>query len=164
MQKTDIDHLDHRIIALLSEDARISNRNIASQLNVTEGTVRARVKWLEQNHYIRITAITNMAYFEKPQLAMIGIYAEQAMLKQTAAQIAEMDEINAVIILLGRYDILAIGLFSGLEQLRQTGSDKILAMEGVRHIETTLITDVKKYNNRLAKIIPNSDKYKLSFT
>lgn len=163
IQSENIDKLNRNIIELLAQDARISNRSIASQLDVTEGTVRARIKWLEQNNFIRITAITNMSYMEKPQLAFIGIHAEQSLLKQTAAQIAEMDEINAVIILLGRYDILAIGLFSGLEQLRRTGSDKILAMDGVRHIETTIVTDIKKYNNHLAKIVPLQSKYKLSF-
>jgi Lrp/AsnC family transcriptional regulator for asnA, asnC and gidA len=42
-----LDEVDRQIVARLSRDARISNRQIASELGVTEGTVRARVKRME---------------------------------------------------------------------------------------------------------------------
>jgi|SaaInl5LU_22_DNA_1037371.scaffolds.fasta_scaffold16534_4 Lrp/AsnC family transcriptional regulator, regulator for asnA, asnC and gidA len=153
MAKYQIDELDRKIMELLSEDARLSNRNIAQSLSVTEGTVRSRVKRLENESYIRITAVTNMGLLDKPQLVYIGIHAEQSMIKQVAAEIAEFDEVNAVIILLGRFDILAIGLFSDLQELQSVVSDKLLALAGVRHIETTVVVSIAKYNNRLAKII-----------
>lgn len=162
-KKANIDELDQRIMNLLSEDARLSNRNIAQKLGVTEGTVRARVKRLELDNFIRITAVTNMGLLDRPQLAYIGIHAEQDKIKQVAEQIAEMDEINGVIILLGRFDVLAIGLFPGLEQLQQVASDKILALSGVRFIETTVVTDVTKYNARLAKIVVAQTDYNLTY-
>ena len=43
-----IDELDHQLIEILSKDARISNRKIAADLGVTEGTVRGRIKRLQQ--------------------------------------------------------------------------------------------------------------------
>ena len=51
-----MDELDQQVIQLLSEDARLSNRKIASQLGFTEGTIRSRVKRLEDENYIRFTA------------------------------------------------------------------------------------------------------------
>ncbi len=39
-----LDEADLAIVERLSRDARVSNREIAEQLGVTEGTVRARVK------------------------------------------------------------------------------------------------------------------------
>ena len=39
-----LDELDHRIIEQLSNDARQSNRTVAAALQVTEGTVRTRIK------------------------------------------------------------------------------------------------------------------------
>ena len=38
------DELDLQLIELLSRDARVSNRKIAAELGVTEGTVRGRIK------------------------------------------------------------------------------------------------------------------------
>ena len=59
---TTLDELDHRIIELLTLDARVSNRQIAAQLGVTEGTIRGRVKRLEEENCIRLTAVTNGAF------------------------------------------------------------------------------------------------------
>ena len=39
-----LDDLDRKLIDVLSKDARISNRKIAADLGVTEGTVRGR-RW-----------------------------------------------------------------------------------------------------------------------
>jgi len=153
MSKAKIDELDQKIIELLSEDARLSNRKIAAELGFTEGTIRSRVKRLEDENFIRFTAVTNMAHYKNPQLAYIGIHAEQSMIRSVADQVAAMDEINAVIILLGRFDILAIGLFEGLSDVHKVASNKILDVKGVRLVETTVVVDVIKYNNRIAKIV-----------
>ena len=148
-----IDELDRQIIDLLSTDARLSNRKIAAELGFTEGTIRSRVKRLEEENLIRFTAVTNMAQLDRPQLAYIGIHAEQGQIKEVAEQVARIKEINGVIILLGRFDILAIGLFEGLQEVHRVASNQILDLPGVRLVETTVAVDVKKYNNRLAKII-----------
>ena len=163
MRNYKIDDLDQKIIELLSEDARLSNRKIATELGYTEGTIRSRVKRLEEENFIRFTAVTNMAHLDRPQLAYIGIHAEQDKIKEVAQQVAEIPEINGVIILLGRFDILAIGLFEGLSAVHQTASNRILDLPGVRHVETTVAVDVIKYNNRLAKIIVPASDYVLQF-
>jgi len=153
MRTYKIDDLDQKIITLLSEDARVSNRKIAAELGFTEGTIRSRVKRLEDENYIRFTAVTNMEHMNTPLLAQIGIHAEQNMIRTVAENVATFSQINAVIILLGRFDILAIGLFEGLSEAHQIASNKILDLKGVRLVETSLVVDVKKYDNRIAKIV-----------
>lgn len=150
----EIDDLDRQIIDLLFEDARLSNRKIAQRLDFTEGTIRARVKRLEEDNIIRFTAVTNMAHFGRDQLAYIGILAEQDKIRSVAEAVKDLDGINAVIVLLGRFDILAIGLFKDLQDVHNVASNQILAIQGVRNVETTIAVDVVKYDSRLAKIIP----------
>ena len=152
MSDYEIDDLDRQIIDLLSTDARLSNRKIASELGFTEGTIRSRVKRLEEENLIRFTAVTNMAQLDRPQLAYIGIHAEQGQIKEVARQVARIKEINGVIILLGRFDILAIGLFEGLQEVHRVASNQILDLAGVRLVETTIAVDVKKYNLSLIHI------------
>ena len=41
MTQINLDDLDHKIIDMLGRDARVSNRQIAADLGVTEGTIRA---------------------------------------------------------------------------------------------------------------------------
>ena len=51
------------VVAWLSRDARTSNRQIAAALGVTEGTVRARIKRMEEAGFIRgrVTILDNFA-------------------------------------------------------------------------------------------------------
>ena len=46
--RRNLDQADLAIVERLSRDARVSNREIAEELGVTEGTVRARVKRMEE--------------------------------------------------------------------------------------------------------------------
>ena len=149
-----LDELDHRIIELLTLDARVSNRQIAAQLGVTEGTIRGRVKRLEQENCIRLTAVTNGAFAGSPKVVLIGVKAVHGELKAVAQKIAAMTEIRCVIIMLGRYDILAIGLFTALEDIVDIANNRILALPGVRHVETSIAVKTLKYDYRVAKITP----------
>jgi len=148
-----LDELDHRIIEQLSNDARQSNRTVAAALQVTEGTVRTRIKRMQSEGLIRITAVTDLAWMKGVRLAFIGIDVMQEHLREVADRIAEMHDIRAVIVLLGRYDLLAIALLESIEQLTAIANDRILALRGVRHVETTLATQIFKYEYRRARIL-----------
>ncbi|WP_371395285.1 Lrp/AsnC family transcriptional regulator [Fretibacter rubidus] len=147
------DELDHKIIELLFEDARISNRKLAAKLDFTEGTIRSRVKRLEDENLIRFTAVTNMNNLDRPQLGSIGIHVEQNLMQEVIDALAEMPEIGAVIKMFGRFDIMAMSLFEGLPAVHELASNKILALKGVRHVETVTVVDILKYDNRVARII-----------
>ncbi|MEY2925617.1 MAG: hypothetical protein RL367_94, partial [Pseudomonadota bacterium] len=68
-----LDDLDRQLIAILSDDARVSNRKIANDLGVTEGTVRGRIKRLQQDKLIAFTAITSLGLEKAGKLAFIGV-------------------------------------------------------------------------------------------
>lgn len=65
-----LDATDRQLIEMLSSDARVSNRKIAVALGVTEGTVRGRIKRLQQEGLIAFTAITG---FDVGQLNITAI-------------------------------------------------------------------------------------------
>jgi len=158
-----IDNLDRNIINLLSENARLSNRKIAAQLGFTEGTIRERVKRLEKDNFIRFTAVTSMEHQPRTQLAYIGVYAEQKKIQAVASEIANIADIGAVIILLGRFDIMAIGLFDGLENFQKVVNQSILSIDGVRRIETSAASEIIKYDNKVAKIITPLEGFTLEY-
>lgn len=147
-----LDDLDHRIIGVLSKGARVSNRRIAALLGVTEGTIRSRIKRLEQDNLIRLTAVTNVASVGAPKIVLLWIQAAYSDVKQLCSQLAAMQEIRAVIVLLGRCDILAVGLFSSLDDVISVANNRILALPGVRHVETSIAVKTLKYDIRAARI------------
>ena len=83
---------------------------------------------------------------------MIGIHAEPASVRTLVPAIAGMSEIGCVIVMLGRYNIMAMGLFTDLEDVVDIANNRILAMEGVRHVETSIAVRSLKYDARMAKI------------
>ena len=151
------DELDLQLIELLSRDARVSNRKIAAELGVTEGTVRGRIKRLQQDRLIAFTAITGLEMAEKSRLAFISVQAEVGSVRKIAGQISVLPLINAVMITMGQFNILAMCLFDELDSLVEVASDRILAIPGVHHVETSIAVKTIKYNSRMAKITNGGD-------
>lgn len=152
MADVQVDDLDLQLIEMLSRDARVSNRKVASELGVTEGTVRGRIKRLQQDGLISFTAITSFSMAQNSRLAFISIQAEINRVREIAEEIALLPTINAVMVTLGQFNILALSLFDELEQLAETASDRILDIRGVHHVETSIAVKTVKYNAKMAKI------------
>lgn len=147
-----LDAVDRQLIDILSRDARVSNRKIASDLGVTEGTVRGRIKRLQQDRLIAFTAITSFGLEDPTKLAFIGIQADIQDVRTIARAIADLESINAVIITMGRFTILAVCLFGELDQLHDVASNQILSIPGVHHVESSIAVKTLKYNSRIARI------------
>jgi len=152
MTRYQLDAFDHQILEVLSGDARLSNRKIAQALGVTEGTIRGRLKRLQEENYLRFTAITALSYLGNPLLIFIGVTAEQGRVKEVAQAIAEMDGIRSVIITLGRFNIHVVGMYGSLDEVLNIANNAILGVPGVRHVETSISVKQLKYDSRLAKI------------
>ncbi|MDD3798741.1 MAG: Lrp/AsnC family transcriptional regulator [Novosphingobium sp.] len=152
MTEPPIDDLDRQLIAILSGNAQVSNRRVASELGVTEGTVRSRIRRLQQERLISFTAITGLELASKSQLGKIRIQADALRQKDLAETISRMDPVNAVMLTMGSFNILAMCLFEDLEELATLASDRILALPGVYHVETSVAVRQVKYNALIAKI------------
>lgn len=152
MATIQLDDLDLQLIKLLSRDARVSNRKIAAELGVTEGTVRGRIKRLQADQLIAFTAITSFDMAEHSRLAFINIEANVANVRAIAQQISEIPHINAVMLMMGKFNILAMCLFQDIERVVEIAADQILPLPGVYHVETSIAVKTTKYNARMAKI------------
>ncbi len=152
MSAAQVDDLDLKLIDILSRDARLSNRQIASQLGVTEGTVRGRIKRLQEDGLIAFTAITSFGLADRSKLALIGIQSDATDARAIADRVAQMPDINAVLVTMGRFNILAVCLFNELSEVHHIASEQILAMKEVHHVETTIAVHTIKYNARIVRI------------
>ena len=154
MTRRKLDDIDESIVKWLSRDARTSNRKIANALGVTEGTVRARIKRMEEEKLIRITAVTNIDRFRDGALAYIWIEVERSNQTQAVAEtLAEMKELGFVGVMMGRFDILAITMVRNTEHLGEFLHEKINTIAGVRRTESTLGVNFVKHDYRMARIV-----------
>lgn len=149
-----LDTVDRAIVERLSPDARISNRQIAEDLGVTEGTVRARIKRMEESKQVRITAVTNIDRFGDASLAYIWVEVERSdQIQQVASLLADIPELGFVGVMLGRSDILAITMVKNTEHLADFVHTRISSIPGVRRTESSLGVNFVKHDYRMARIV-----------
>ena len=149
-----LDESDLAIVEHLSRDARVSNREIAEDLGVTEGTVRARVKRMEEEKLIRLTAVTNIDRFRDASLAYIWVEVERSeQTRDIAERLAQIPELGFVGVMLGRSDILAITMVRNTEHLAEFVHNRISGIEGVRSTQSTLDVNFVKHDYRMARIV-----------
>ena len=59
IQPLALDDLDKKILAYLQEDGRMTFVTLAAQLGVSEGTIRKRVKRLEESGVLKTMGVTD---------------------------------------------------------------------------------------------------------
>ncbi len=154
MSKRRLDKVDEEIVAWLSRDARTSNRQIATALGVTEGTVRARIKRMEDEKLIRITALTNIDRYVDAAIAYVWVEVERSeQAAGVAREMAAMKEFGFVGLMMGRFDILGITMVRNTEHLARFVHRNISGLEGVRRTESTLSVNFVKHDYRMSRIV-----------
>ena len=147
-----LDDLDRKIIETFSRDGRASNRQIALELDVTEGTIRTRIKRLQTRGLIHFTAVRSYRFAGSPNLVLMGIHCEQMKVPEISQALVAMPEVGCVIEMLGRYSILAMGLFTSLEEINEIIQDRIRLLPGVKQVECSIAVHNIKYQSSIARI------------
>jgi Lrp/AsnC family transcriptional regulator for asnA, asnC and gidA len=88
-----IDDMDSKIIALLEQNGRIPNTELAKKLKISETTARKRIKRLVDNDLIKIVAIRNRTKLGYGTNGNIRIRADTKKTKMIASKLSKMDEI-----------------------------------------------------------------------
>jgi Lrp/AsnC family transcriptional regulator for asnA, asnC and gidA len=104
--RDEVSDLDKRIIEHLQADGRRPFTQIAAQLGVSEAAVRARTNRLIERGILQVVGVTDPLKLGFQQMAMIGIRCESDRLVTVAEQVADMPEVDYVVITAGTYDLL----------------------------------------------------------
>lgn len=149
-----LDELDHRIIDRLGHDARVSNREIGREFDLTEGTIRSRLKRLLDNKVIRVAAVTNANRLRNPILAYLWIEADSAAdIERVAASLAELPEIGFVATTLGRADVLAMTLVENGNELTDFLHQTVDKIPGIRRVRYSLGQNFIKHDYRWCSLV-----------
>jgi Lrp/AsnC family transcriptional regulator, regulator for asnA, asnC and gidA len=139
-----LDTLDRAILAALQVDGRRPYRVIARDLDVSEGTVRTRVRRLEESGVLRILAFVDPLKLGDALIAIINIRVASAFHEAVAAQLSSFDEVSYVSSVLGGYDISVQVMTSAVAELWELAR-RIEALEGVTGVESLIEMKVHKF-------------------
>jgi Lrp/AsnC family transcriptional regulator for asnA, asnC and gidA len=132
----EVSSLDKRIIEHLQQDGRRPFTQIASAIGVSEAAVRARTNRLVERGILQVVGVTDPLKLGFQQMAMIGIRCERDKLVEVSERVAEMPEVDYVVITAGTYDLLIETVCEDNEALLRFLADKLRQIDGVRDTET----------------------------
>jgi Lrp/AsnC family transcriptional regulator, regulator for asnA, asnC and gidA len=136
-----IDDLDRRLIEALQRNGRESFRAIATQLGVSEATVRSRYGRLVEEGIVQVVAVTNPLGLGFEQ-ALIGVKTSGPP-SAVADAISRWPEADYVVVTAGQFDVVVeIVTASRAELLELT--NRIRALDGVVSTETFLYLEMWK--------------------
>jgi len=138
-----LDELSKRIIEQLQEDGRRPYATIGKAVGLSEAAVRQRVQRLLDAGVMQIVAVTDPLQVGFSRQAMIGVRAE-GDLGKVADRLAEMPEVDYVVITAGSFDLLAEAVCEDDDALLELISNKIRTIEGVRTTETFVYLKLRK--------------------
>jgi Lrp/AsnC family transcriptional regulator for asnA, asnC and gidA len=138
-----LDDVSKAIIEELQKDGRRSYAAIGKSVGLSEAAVRQRVQRLLDNGVMQIVAVTDPLEVGFLRQAMIGITVE-GPLEPVADALAEMDEIDYVVITSGGFDLLAEVVCESDEHLLDVLSNRIRTIPGVRRTESFVYLRLRK--------------------
>ena len=104
-----LDEISKRIIEQLQADGRQSYAAIGKAVGLSEAAVRQRVQRLHEAGIMQIVAVTDPLKLGFRRQAMIGVRCDGDV-QRLADQLADMEEIDYVVLTAGSFDLLLEGV------------------------------------------------------
>lgn len=139
-----LDEVDRYIIEAMRQDGRVAFAQIAQQLNVSPGMIRVRYNRLVEQGILKVVAITNPLRMGYSTMAMIGIRTDGERMLEVAEKVSAFDEVIYLIVVSGRYDIMAEIVCRDHADFLRFLTEKLYKVEGVRESESFLHLKIQK--------------------
>jgi Lrp/AsnC family transcriptional regulator for asnA, asnC and gidA len=143
-QSSRLDKIDQHIIEAMRKDGREAFAQIAEQLNVSPGMIRQRYNRLVELGYLKVVAVTNPLMMGMRTMALIGIRTDGRKMLQVAENVAKIQEVVYLVIVSGRYDLMAEVFCKDDEDMLKFLTEKLAKVDGIRETETFMHMKIMK--------------------
>jgi DNA-binding Lrp family transcriptional regulator len=134
-----LDTTDIRIAYELGKNGRLSNREMARRIGVSEGNVRQRLGRLIRSGALRVVAQTNLECLPESFLAVVGLKIDGRELTECARRVEALPAVLTTMIVTGRHDLVAIVLAPSRRTLVDFVTNDLSVIPGIRDSETTVV-------------------------
>ncbi|MCE9647358.1 MAG: Lrp/AsnC family transcriptional regulator [Chloroflexi bacterium] len=139
-----LDQIDQHIIEAMRKDGREAFAQIAEQLNVSPGMIRQRYNRLVELGYLKVVAVTNPLMMGMRTMALIGIRTDGRKMLQVAENVAKIQEVVYLVVVSGRYDIIAEVFCKDDEDMLKFLTEKLAKVDGIRETESFMHMKIMK--------------------
>ncbi len=145
-----IDEINIAIIKHL-RDGRKSFKSIADALEITENTVRSRVKKMKRDGVLDIMGLMNPEAVAQHRVVMVGVKLNTMKLVQKGEDFSKLRGVVSVSVVTGRFDLILIVLLKEGFGLLEFYTDEVSQITGVGSVETFVV--YKSYNMKIPYIL-----------
>ena len=141
-----IDALDKKLIRYLSEDGRMTVKELVKKLAITSPTLQTRIKNLLQSGVLKIAGLVDVFKLKKVFMALVAIRViDDSKIDETLEELSQMEEVSSVCAVTGRYDIFAEILFpNDMEAHYAFMSSKLPRQGNIDYSESFIVMKSKK--------------------
>jgi len=132
---TQLNAVDRELVARLQENARTPLTHVAADIGLSEAYVRRRLKVLQENDVLTITAVADPRLFGLHAMAWIGIEAEPGKPQEVADALLHIVDVGYIVTAVGRFNVMAEVACESTDHLYDVVL-QIRRMPSVRRIET----------------------------
>jgi Lrp/AsnC family transcriptional regulator for asnA, asnC and gidA len=144
-----LDNIDRAILGTLQDDARTALRKIAEKTGVSEATIFARVKKLQEKGVIkRFTALVSPEMLGKSLTAFVLINTNPKRLQTVLVSLQGMEDVYEAYDITGSFYAIAKIRASSREELAKL-IDQIGLIDGVTSTETAIVLRCIKEETRV---------------
>jgi len=148
------DDVDESILQVLRDNGRLSNREVARRLAISEGTVRQRLKKLEDARAIRIGAVVDAAHLGVGATANVKVTIDPVQLPKALEAFSKLPGVAYVGAITGRFNVFVSIAATNLTDLRTVVSEGIERFDGVQAVELRLVMRTPKNEHHVIAIPP----------
>jgi len=142
--KGGLDPVDCKMIHLLQKDGRMSNTAMAQALDISEYTVRTRLKRILGSGIIRIVAVGSPLDLGFEISGNLKIRIDLKKTEQVVDRLREIDEVIWIALTTGGTDIDVDFAVRSMKELQDLLFNKISHIDGVLSTETSLMVELVK--------------------
>lgn len=150
-----LNETDRKIISYLQYDGRMPYTAIAAKLDITESTVRRRVKQLAESGKLQIVAIVKPKDLGLDEAAMIGISVKTNRIAEVADEIAQLPEVTYLFQAAGEFDLFAEVYCRDREHFVSFLNEKLQQIPDIERTQTIFILKMHKLSYRWGQSDPS---------
>ena len=144
-----LDETDVKVLKVLTEDARLSSRQIAKQCKISIGTVLSRIKRMEEEGVIKgYTALLDQEKLGYELTVVTEITVSKGRLLEMENEIARIPNVCCVYDLTGMSDAAIIAKFKRREDLSKF-TKRLLSLPYVERTNTHVVLTTIKEDFRI---------------
>src|SRR5580698_278790 len=141
MNQAGLDDIDAKIIELAEQNGRISNRDLADAIGISERQAGSRFRRLLESDSLRCVTVVDVYKAGFPITIAMGVQVAQASADEVATVLAGFPEVIFVHVMSGPYDIEILLIAKDHDGLVTFMKNHLSRVHGIRSFSPSLHLD-----------------------